>query len=415
MVEFLVEYAKSGRSKCKATKTTISKGEVRIGKVTESPFGDGDMTTWFSIDGFVIANARARKHTLESVDDLIGFDDLKKKDQKYVRETLKGGGGGKKATSSSKTGKRKGSSKKSKPAKKAKTSSSGKGGISGKAICVTGKITGMTRAVVQAKILGMGGIVKKSVTKSVDILVAGPGSGSKLDLAEAYGIEVWNEDKLFAALGISSESKEMEESDEDDEEEEEEEEKLEEGGSIKGKTVCITGKITGMTRKEAEREIKKLGGIPKSSITKSLDILVAGKDTGSKLDLAKAYKIKIWDEDTFFIAAGLKSAGGKEKDDADEEEADDEEEAMEEDEDEDEDEDPEDVDLKGIAMAYMEKAGKFWEIRIEKKTTYVAACCVIPCLFTPRENIQEYFRMLTTTLFCKDMFTLERLGHQGRQ
>jgi len=333
MVEFLVEYAKSGRSKCKATKTTISKGEVRIGKVTESPFGDGDMTTWFSIDGFVIANARARKHTLESVDDLIGFDDLKKKDQKYVRETLKGGGGGKKATSSSKTGKRKGSSKKSKPAKKAKTSSSGKGGISGKAICVTGKITGMTRAVVQAKILGMGGIVKKSVTKSVDILVAGPGSGSKLDLAEAYGIEVWNEDKLFAALGISSESKEMEESDEDDEEEEEEEEKLEEGGSIKGKTVCITGKITGMTRKEAEREIKKLGGIPKSSITKSLDILVAGKDTGClwiavELDLAKAYKIKIWDEDTFFIAAGLKSAGGKEKDDADEEEADDEEEVL---------------------------------------------------------------------------------------
>eukprot|EP00954_Amorphochlora_amoebiformis_P000039 2645-Amorphochlora_amoeboformis.AAC.2 len=79
MVTFVVEYAKSGRSSCKALKRKIEKEEIRIGKLLPNPFSDDDdkpMATWYCLEGFVIANERARKHKVDSVDDLEGFEDL---------------------------------------------------------------------------------------------------------------------------------------------------------------------------------------------------------------------------------------------------------------------------------------------------------------------------------------------------
>lgn len=43
-----VEHASTGRASCKECKETIAKGELRIGKVTPSPFDDdGTMTVWY--------------------------------------------------------------------------------------------------------------------------------------------------------------------------------------------------------------------------------------------------------------------------------------------------------------------------------------------------------------------------------
>lgn len=37
-----------------------------------------------------------------------------------------------------------------------------------------------------------------------------------------------------------------------------------------------------------------------STVSKNIDILVVGKDAGSKLDKAKKLGIELWDEDKFF-------------------------------------------------------------------------------------------------------------------
>lgn len=62
---------------------------------------------------------------------------------------------------------------------------------------------------------------------------------------------------------------------------------------IKGKTVCVTGSIPGLTRSEITSKIEELGGKPSSSITKKTDYLVLGADGGSKHDKALEFGTKI--------------------------------------------------------------------------------------------------------------------------
>src|SRR5699024_1761862 len=63
-----------------------------------------------------------------------------------------------------------------------------------------------------------------------------------------------------------------------------------------GKTVVLTGKLESLTRKEAKEKIEALGGSVTSSVSKNTDILVAGKDAGSKYDKAIELGVPIWDE-----------------------------------------------------------------------------------------------------------------------
>jgi DNA ligase (NAD+) len=59
----------------------------------------------------------------------------------------------------------------------------------------------MTRDEAKAMAERLGAKVSGSVSKKTDLLVAGPGAGSKLKEAEKHGVEVIDENAWFARVG----------------------------------------------------------------------------------------------------------------------------------------------------------------------------------------------------------------------
>lgn len=68
---------------------------------------------------------------------------------------------------------------------------------------------------------------------------------------------------------------------------------------LAGKTFVLTGGLELLTRDEAARMIKELGGRVTASVTKKTDYVVAGTDPGSKYYKAKELGVKILDEAGF--------------------------------------------------------------------------------------------------------------------
>jgi DNA ligase (NAD+) len=64
-------------------------------------------------------------------------------------------------------------------------------------------------------------------------------------------------------------------------------------GPLTGKTVVFTGTLASMTRDEAERRARAQGAHPRSSVSKGIDLVVAGADPGSKLDRARALGVPV--------------------------------------------------------------------------------------------------------------------------
>lgn len=69
-----------------------------------------------------------------------------------------------------------------------------------------------------------------------------------------------------------------------------------------GKTVVLTGKVENYSRNEAKTEVEKRGGQVTGSVSASTDMLIAGKDAGSKLAKAEDLGVTVWDEDRFIEA-----------------------------------------------------------------------------------------------------------------
>ncbi|EFA86269.1 SMAD/FHA domain-containing protein [Heterostelium album PN500] len=107
---YKIEYAKSGRSSCKAKqcKGNIPKETIRIAKVYPSARfeDDGTAVDYFHPQCLFDSQVRARKTTkkVEEIEDLEGFEELSKKDQAAIKQMLqdhldlKSGKGKKKTT-----------------------------------------------------------------------------------------------------------------------------------------------------------------------------------------------------------------------------------------------------------------------------------------------------------------------------
>lgn len=73
------------------------------------------------------------------------------------------------------------------------------------------------------------------------------------------------------------------------------------GGSLPldGKTLVITGTLTGFSRSEAEEAVRRAGGKASGSVSKRTDYVVAGTEAGSKLDKANELGIRVLNEAEF--------------------------------------------------------------------------------------------------------------------
>src|SRR3989441_11224206 len=76
-------------------------------------------------------------------------------------------------------------------------------------------------------------------------------------------------------------------------------EAVEARGPFAGKTVVLTGSMTGYSREEAKAEIERRGGRVSGSVSRKTDLVVAGEVAGSKLKKAAELGVRVVDEAGF--------------------------------------------------------------------------------------------------------------------
>jgi DNA ligase (NAD+) len=72
--------------------------------------------------------------------------------------------------------------------------------LSGQTWVLTGTLESMTRDEASEQLRALGAKVSGSVSAKTNVLVAGPGAGSKLTKAESLGVDIIDEAALIALL-----------------------------------------------------------------------------------------------------------------------------------------------------------------------------------------------------------------------
>lgn len=88
--DFMIEYAKSGRSKCNLCERAIESRTVRIGKLdfdAETPWNGGPVARWFHQECF--AKSLEQLEYYGDIDNIPGFDKLDLEDQALVKKNVK--------------------------------------------------------------------------------------------------------------------------------------------------------------------------------------------------------------------------------------------------------------------------------------------------------------------------------------
>ena len=76
-------------------------------------------------------------------------------------------------------------------------------------------------------------------------------------------------------------------------------------GVFSGMKVVLTGSLPTYNRGEATKLIENNGGEVASAVSKSVNLVVAGEDAGSKLEKAEKLGIRIIDENEFKSMLGI--------------------------------------------------------------------------------------------------------------
>jgi len=74
---------------------------------------------------------------------------------------------------------------------------------------------------------------------------------------------------------------------------------------LNGKTFVFSGGLETLSRDEAKKFVRNMGGKISSSVSKDLDYLVLGDEPGSKYEKAKKLNINILNENEFKKIIGL--------------------------------------------------------------------------------------------------------------
>jgi DNA ligase (NAD+) len=83
-------------------------------------------------------------------------------------------------------------------------------------------------------------------------------------------------------------------------------------GPLAGKTVVVTGTLTGWDRAEAEEAVRAAGGKAAGSVSRNTSYVVAGENAGSKMAKATELGVPVLDEEGFrkLLAGGGSPGSG---------------------------------------------------------------------------------------------------------